>query len=192
MPILPWKVLHSRTVIKDRWIDLRADSCQLPDGTPIDPFYVSRQPDFAVAVAVTQEGQFILVRQYRHGTRQILLELPAGCIEEADSDIPAAAARELLEETGYEGDPPRFLCRLAPNATSSSSFGHCYLITGCRRVREQKLDASEDMEVVLLTRQELTDLLRENGLLQAVHVAALFYAFQSPSLSQAAPPARTL
>lgn len=176
MAIRPWTVEGSRTLLKDRWINLRADECRLPDGTPVSPFYVNSLPDFVVAVALTTEGEFIFVRQYRHGTGQILLEFPAGCLEETDPDAGRAAARELLEETGYAGDPPVFLCKVAPNASGLSNFAHCYLITGCRKVREQELDATEDIEVVILSREETDRLLAGGGLVQAVHVAAMYYA----------------
>ena len=100
MAIRPWILNGSTTVIKNRWINLHADDCELPDGTKVSPFYVNSIPDFVVAVAVTEDGDFIFIRQYRHGTKQILLEFPAGCIEESDQDAAAAVKRELLEETG--------------------------------------------------------------------------------------------
>ncbi len=178
MAIKPWICNGSTTIIKDRWINLHADDCTLPNGTPISPFYVNTLPDFVVAVAVTESGDFIFVRQYRHGTRQILLELPAGCLEPTDESAASGAVRELLEETGYVGDTPVFLCKVAPNATSLSNFAHCYLITGCKKVREQALDASEDLEVVILSAGELRMLLDEGDIIQAVHVAALYYAEQ--------------
>lgn len=176
MSIKPWICNGSKTIVKDRWIDLHADDCQLPDGTRISPFYVNNIPDFVVTVAVTAEGDFLFVRQYRHGTKQILLELPAGCLEESDTDTAQAAARELLEETGYAGEEPVFLCKVAPNASSLSNFAHCYLVTGCRRVREQDLDATEDLEVVVLSADETRALIQGGGLVQAVHVAAMYYA----------------
>lgn len=176
MAIQPWIIHGSKTLVKDRWIDLHADDCELPNGTKVSPFYVNTLPDFVVAVAVTDGGDFIFVRQYRHGTRQILLELPAGCMEPSDHDPGAAAARELLEETGYAGNPPVFLCKVAPNASSLSNFAHCYLITGCKKVRAQELDATEDLEVVVLSGEETRRTLENGGLVQAVHVAAMYYA----------------
>ncbi len=140
MSIKPWICNGSKTIIKDRWIDLHADDCELPDGTKISPFYVNTVPDFVVAVAITVDGEFIFVRQYRHGTRQILLELPAGCMEPTDANPAAGAARELFEETGYAGSEPVFLCKVAPNAACISNFAHCYLITDCKRVSGQHLD----------------------------------------------------
>ena len=133
MSIKPWICNGSRTIVKDRWIDLHADDCALPDGTKISPFYVNDVPDFVVVVAVTVDGDFVFVRQYRHGTRQILLELPAGCMEPTDSDPGAGAARELFEETGYAGSEPVFLCKVAPNAACISNFAHCYLIRDCKK-----------------------------------------------------------
>ena len=69
-----------------------------------------------------------------------------------------------------------FLCKVAPNASSLSNFAHCYLVTGCRRVKEQELDATEDIEVVVLSAAETKKLMEEGGLVQAVHVAAMYYA----------------
>ena len=176
MSIKPWIFKGSTTIIKDRWIDLHADDCELPDGTKISPFYVNTIPDFVVAVAVTAEGDFVFVRQYRHGTRQILIELPAGCMEKTDVTPAAGAARELLEETGYAGDEPVFLCKVAPNATNLSCFAHCYLITNCHKVGGQSLDVSEDIEVLVLSAAKTRKLMAEGGLVQAVHIAAMYYA----------------
>ena len=163
MSIKPWICNGSRTIVKDRWIDLHADDCALPDGTKISPFYVNDVPDFVVVVAVTVDGDFVFVRQYRHGTRQILLELPAGCMEPTDAD-PAA------------GSEPVFLCKVAPNAACISNFAHCYLITDCKRVSGQHLDATEDLEIVVMSAGETRKLMTEGGLVQAVHVAAMYYA----------------
>ena len=176
MSIKPWICNGSRTIIKDRWIDLHADDCALPDGTKISPFYVNDVPDFVVVVAVTVDGDFIFVRQYRHGTRQILLELPAGCMEPTDSDPGAGAARELFEETGYAGSEPVFLCKVAPNAACISNFAHCYLIRNCKKVSSQHLDATEDLEIVVMSAEETKKLMAEGRLVQAVHVAAMYYA----------------
>lgn len=176
MAIKPWICNGSKTIIKDQWINLHADDCELPDGTKISPFYVNTIPDFVVTVAVTENGEFIFVRQYRHGTRQILLELPAGCLEESDPDASSAAARELLEETGYAGNEPVFLCKTAPNASCLSNFAHCYLVTGCHRVSGQALDSTEDLEVVVLSADETKELIKSGGLVQAVHLAAMYYA----------------
>ena len=81
---MAWKVLKRDIVFQDTWVQLEASRCELPDGRIIEPFYVKRDPDFAVVVAVTKDGRLVLVRQYRHGVEKVLLELPAGAIEKGD------------------------------------------------------------------------------------------------------------
>ena len=176
---LSWKILDETTVIKDSWIDMRASTCQLPGGMVIAPFYVNHLPDFAVVVAVTPEHRVIMVRQYRHGVEKVLLELPAGCIE-AGEDPKDGAARELLEETGYKAGSLEFLFKIAPNASNCTSYAQCYLARNVFPAAPQNLDETEALEVVELEGEEVK--LREGGVEQAVHVAALYRAAELGAL----------
>lgn len=178
---LSWKILDETTVIKDSWIDMRASTCQLPGGMVIAPFYVNHLPDFAVVVAVTPEHRVIMVRQYRHGVEKVLLELPAGCIE-AGEDPKDGAARELLEETGYKAGSLEFLFKIAPNASNCTSYAQCYLARNVFPAAAQNLDETEALEVVELEGEEVKRLLREGGVEQAVHVAALYRAAELGAL----------
>ena len=178
---LSWKILDETTVIKDSWIDMRASTCQLPGGMVIAPFYVNHLPDFAVVVAVTPEHRVIMVRQYRHGVEKVLLELPAGCIE-AGEDPRDGAARELLEETGYKAGSLEFLFKIAPNASNCTSYAQCYLARNVFPAAPQNLDETEALEVVELEGEEVKRLLREGGVEQAVHVAALYRAAELRAL----------
>lgn len=178
---LSWKILDETTVIKDSWIDMRASTCQLPGGMVIAPFYVNHLPDFAVVVAVTPEHRVIMVRQYRHGVEKVLLELPAGCIE-AGEDPKDGVARELLEETGYKAGSLEFLFKIAPNASNCTSYAQCYLARNVFPAAPQNLDETEALEVVELEGEEVKRLLREGGVEQAVHVAALYRAAELGAL----------
>ena len=178
---LSWKILDETTVIKDSWIDMRASTCQLPGGMVIAPFYVNHLPDFAVVVAVTPEHRVIMVRQYRHGVEKVLLELPAGCIE-AGEDPKDGAARELLEETGYKAGSLEFLFKIAPNASNCTSYAQCYLARNVFPAAPQNLDETEALEVVELEGEEVKRLLRDGGVEQAVHVAALYRAAELGAL----------
>ena len=178
---LSWKILDETTVIKDSWIDMRASTCRLPGGMVIAPFYVNHLPDFAVVVAVTPEHRVIMVRQYRHGVEKVLLELPAGCIE-AGEDPRDGAARELLEETGYKAGSLEFLFKIAPNASNCTSYAQCYLARNVFPAAAQNLDETEALEVVEMEGEEVKRLLREGGVEQAVHVAALYRAAELGAL----------
>lgn len=170
-----WRILSRKTVMKDRWIDVEASVCELEDGTRIEPYYVSHARDFAVVVPVTEEGEMVLVRQYRHGIQEILLELPAGTMEPGETP-EEVAKRELEEETGYHADSLEFLFRTAPNASNTSNFAWCYLARNVKWKCEQRLDETEDVEVVKLPLKTVWELLEQGGFVQAVHVAALYRA----------------
>lgn len=174
---LNWKTLSRTTVYKDSWVELEASACQLPDGRVISPFYVNRVNDFAVVVAVTEEGELIAERQYRHGIEEVIWELPAGAIEPGE-DPEEAARRELLEETGYRAEELEFLFKMAPNASTLSNFAWCYLARKAVPEGGQKLDALEDLEIHKIPLKEAGEMLENGEFPQAVHTAALYKAFE--------------
>ena len=173
--IKKWEVLERKTVLKDKWIDSEASKCRLSDGTVIEPFYVNHIPDFAVIVPVTEEGKIVLVRQYRHGVEEVLLELPAGCMEPGE-EPEVSAHRELSEETGYTGGAWKFLFKLCPDASKSSNYAWCFVAEGVKKTQGQHLDETEELEIVEMTIPEVRKALREGKFVQAVHTAVL-YAF---------------
>lgn len=174
---MKWELLSSRTLVKDTWIHLTADECRMSDGTMIAPFYVNHAPDFVVVIGVTEDGKMPMIRQYRHGLREVLLEVPAGCVEQGET-FEEAAKRELMEETGYQADSIEFLFKTAPNASCFTNYAWCYLARNVRKTGEQSLDATEEIAVELMEISEVKELLRTGGIVQAVHVAALYRALE--------------
>jgi ADP-ribose pyrophosphatase len=157
MKDLHWKTLSSQYLFTDNWLTLRADTCETP---------------------LTKEGKFILERQYRHALGITSIELPGGCVDPGDPSLEAALRRELLEETGYVFESIEFLGKVSANPSTNSNWAHLYLATGGRLEQEQTLDPNEEIEVCLYTYDELKELLRGNGVVQSMHIAAFFYAFQ--------------
>src|SRR5580700_8272794 len=178
MKDLRWKTLSSKYLFTDNWLTLRADTCETPEGKVVSPYYVYEFPDWVMAVALTTDGKFILERQYRHAAGVTCIELPGGCVDAGDASLEAALRRELLEETGYKFESVEFLARVSANPSTNSNWAHLYLATGGRLEREQKLDPNEEIEVCLYSYEELKELLRKNGVVQSMHIAAFFYAFQ--------------
>jgi ADP-ribose diphosphatase len=87
-----WKLLPSEYVLHGRWLSLRADTCQLPNGCTIAPYYVLEYPTWVNIVALTKDHEVVLVRQYRHGVQQTVLELPSGTVEAIDLSPLAAVS----------------------------------------------------------------------------------------------------
>ena len=99
-----WKVLKSELVFDEKWYKLRRDEVELPNGKVMDDYYVSVRPDVVLSFPVTEDGDVIFVRQYKHAAADVFIELPGGVIDDHESNPKEAAKRELLEETGYTSD----------------------------------------------------------------------------------------
>jgi 8-oxo-dGTP pyrophosphatase MutT (NUDIX family) len=173
-----WKLLSSKYLFNDTWLTMRSDRCEKPDGKIIDPYYVYEFPDWVTAVALTKENKIIMVRQYRHALGKTLLEIPGGCVDATDESFEKAIARELLEETGYEFESFEFLGNTSANPSTNNNIMYMYLAKGGVKVKEQQLDEGEDIEVLLLSIDEVKQLIRENKLMQSMHVTALLYALE--------------
>jgi len=175
MSDLKWEKLASKYLVKEQWATLRVDTCRMPNGTLIDDYYVLEYPGWVNAIALTEENEVILIRQYRHGAEEIILELPGGCID-AGENPEQAVKRELLEETGYEFESIELICQLYANPSTSGNITTSYLAKGGKKVQEQHLDGREEIEVLTVGIDEFKKLVFENKLPQALHASAAFHA----------------
>lgn len=87
-----WNVLESKNIVKDEWLTLRADRYQMPNGRLVEPYYVFEFPEWVNIVGVTDNDEVVLVKQYRHGIRKTVLELPCGTVRE-NGTLPIQAPR---------------------------------------------------------------------------------------------------
>lgn len=175
---LKWKTLQSEYLFKDLWFTVRKDTCEMPGGKLVSPYYVYEFPNWVTALALTEDGKVVLEKQYRHALGEVAWEIPGGCIDDTDASPEAAIARELLEETGYQFNHYEFLGKTSANPSTNNNWMYMYLATGGKRVREQELDDNEDIIVELFTIEELHQMLKENKIIQSMHVTTIFYALQ--------------
>lgn len=150
---------------------------ELPDG-PVD-FIRLEMPDWANVVAVTEDGDFVLVKQHRWGTSETTLEIPGGIVDPGE-DALTAARRELLEETGYGGGVARALGTVRPNPAIQNNTLHGFLIEGVTKMAEPHLDPAEDIEIVFCSREELVAHLVANRIDHALAVVSLQRALWVP------------
>lgn len=176
MAIQKWNTLESEYIIRRPWLTARCDKVQLPDGTVHPEYYVLEYPTWVNVIAITADGDFVMVEQYRHGLRDVFTELVAGVVEEGEAPIEAAR-RELLEETGYAGGEWEKLTVLSQNPGSTDNLTHCFLACGVVKVSEQHLDATEDIAVKLLTRGEVKAMLLADSVKQSLMAAPLWKYF---------------
>jgi ADP-ribose pyrophosphatase len=178
MDPLDWNLLESTYLHRDAWFTARRDRCRTPQGKIVDPYYVLEYADWVNALAITNEGMVILVRQYRHGLGKTINELPGGCIEAKDASVEAAIRRELLEETGYGFEKVEEICRISPNPSTQTNICYGFLATGGIQRQKQVLDPTEEIELLIISMDELERMLEANEIWQAMHVTTLYYAFR--------------
>ncbi|MFN0073391.1 MAG: NUDIX hydrolase [Chloroflexota bacterium] len=151
----PWRTRSRREVYDaSPWLRLYADEVELPDGRVVAEYFSLDMPDHAIIVAVTPDGQVVVERNYKHGPRQVCLNLPAGYLEPGEDPLNAAK-RELLEETGYVADVWTFLGAFAEDGNRGCGRAFIYLAQGAREVSEPASGDLEEMVIGLLSMAEL-------------------------------------
>jgi 8-oxo-dGTP pyrophosphatase MutT (NUDIX family) len=172
-----WTTVSSKTLLERWWLTLREDHVRLPTGAEIEEFHIAEYPDWALAVALTDDGDAVLVEQYRYAVDRVALEFAAGVVAPGEPPLEAAR-RELLEETGYAADDWTALGRCAVEPARHTNYGHLFVARGARRVGAPALDATEDLRVQLVPATELSALVERGEIVHGTHIAAVFWALQ--------------
>ena len=158
-----------------RKFDFEVNQLKLPNGS-IGNWECIRHPGGSMAVPVTADGSFVLVRQYRFAMQGRLLEFPAGTVEKDETPL-VTIQREIQEETGYEAATWRTLGQF-PNAPGySDEIIYAYLATDLTKLSEApQLDEDEDIEVVLMSADELEKAILGGTPIDAKSIAAFYMA----------------
>jgi 8-oxo-dGTP pyrophosphatase MutT (NUDIX family) len=172
---MKWKTLSSGYINQHVFFTARHDRCIREDGTIIDPYYVVELPTSATALPITEDGKIVLVKQYRHPIEEVIFETPGGFIDKGE-DFATGMKRELMEETGYVFTHIEPLGRVAANPGLLNNFTELFLATGGKKISGQQLDHNEEIEIVLVSMEELLDMLMKQEIKQSLHVNCIFYA----------------
>lgn len=167
-----WTVVNSEYNFKSPFGNLRRDTCEMPDGTVIENYYVNEYADWVNAVVLTEDEEIILVEQYRHPGNDFYLEIPAGKVEEGES-YEEAIRREIREETGYGSDQELIhLGEFMVNPATQTNKVITFLMLDAKRIYEQDLDEAEVLEVRHFPFTSMGDMIRRMEITQLFTVTS--------------------
>lgn len=179
---LMWEEVCCEHIVRDEWIDFRKSAYRLPDGSIFEPFYSYSRRNFVVIVATDTEGNYICVKQYRHGIHKVTTEFCAGGIERNDGkeyggnedsaseDALSAAKRELEEETGCVSDEWRHLYTVGAQPTIADNYAYIFEARNCVNTKDRHLDETEFLNVALCSKEELEERIHDGSFEQPIHI----------------------
>lgn len=177
--IRPWSVQESELVLDNRWAKVRRDTCELSDGRVIPDYYYWEGGDFAQVFAITPSNEVVLTRQYKHGVKEIVMELPAGLIDSNDETPLATAQRELKEETGYTGEDWVDLGVLNVSSAKATTRAYVFLTRHAVKKFEPDRDTNETIDVFLLKVEEVIEFISRGKIRDSSSIATTFLALHA-------------
>ncbi len=146
-----WKVLKEEDVSPSKWFPIKKHSVELGNGKIIDDYFISPMGSVVMVLPITKKGEVVLVKQYKHGLGEIVIELPAGFQQECKT-LEESAVAELEEEAGIRTDVKNLISlgKNANNPTKIFSVVHGYLAKDLEFNSIQQLDGNEEIEILMV------------------------------------------
>ena len=171
-----WKLSKTETGPDLTLFQARFDWQENPRNGHVVKAIVLEAPDWVNVVALTPSGELVVVRQYRFGTGEITLEIPAGIVEPGE-DSRAAAARELLEETGFSTESWEYLGWVEPNPAFIDNRCHHWLARDVELISRPAQEKGEHLEIEVLSMEEIQKEVRSGAFRHSLSFSALSQVF---------------
>ncbi|CAN5631208.1 NUDIX hydrolase [soil metagenome] len=169
-----WKRTKSKEIADCRVFKVREDFCQRESDKQKCTFFVLENPDWVNVIAITRDKQVVLIKQFRHGTQEIILEIPGGMIDESE-DPKDAARRELLEETGFSAEKFILLGKSRPNPAINNNTIYHFLALDCEKTQQTAFDEHESVVTKLVPLVEIGSLISDETITHSLVIAAFYY-----------------
>jgi len=165
-----WTLLATEDVSPSQWFPLEKRKYQMPNGKIVDDFYVTTLEDSVHIVPITKEGKIVLIRMYKQGADEIMIQFPAGRFEAKKHKNKLETAQlELEEETGIKvkAEDLEYVGKFALMTTKASEYAHLYLVRNVEFNSQQNLDDNEEIEILQLWPDEVDQYILEGKIADA-------------------------
>ena len=169
-----WKRRASEEVANCRVFKVRRDLSINPRDELEHDFYCIEAPDWINIVPLTANDEVVLIEQYRHGAERVTLEIPGGMVDEGEA-ARDAAARELLEETGYQASEVIFLGKTFPNPAIQNNWIHTFLARDLDFKGVPAFTATEHTAIRLVPLAKISDLIADGTINHALVVMGFYW-----------------
>lgn len=170
--IEPWVTTREEVEYTTKIFKLLSREMKIESEDHSATFSVLNAPDWVNIVPLTENGEVVLVEQYRYGTEEPTLELPGGMVDPGENPRECSE-RELLEETGFKAASWTDLGKVSSNPAILTNYTHTWLAEGCVKVQEQQLDGNERIHVHLVPLDEFLRLIHTGHVHHSLVVAAM-------------------
>ena len=174
--IKPWKCIQSFPSRSFRVFSVRTETTLSPRTGKQHDFYIIESRDWINVIPLTDDQQVVMIRQYRHGSREITLEIPGGLVDPGDTP-KKAAVRELLEETGYQAKKWLKIGVVNPNPALFNNRCHTFLARNINRIKDPVFDQTEDIEVLVVPLVKIPKLILKGEIDHAMVITAFGHFF---------------
>jgi 8-oxo-dGTP pyrophosphatase MutT (NUDIX family) len=174
--IKPWPCIRSQINQSFGFFSIRTDTTISPRTGLEHDFYVIESRDWVNVIPITNNHQVIMIKQYRHGSRKVALEIPGGLLDPGDTP-KKGAARELLEETGFQSKKLKQIGVVRPNPALFNNRCYTFLAQDIQKVADPKLDQTEDIEVVPVPLADISGFILKGKIDHAMVMTAFAWYF---------------
>jgi len=169
----PWKRLSSKSIYQNRWLSLREDQVELPDGrTTI--YGVVTCGDCVGVLPFVDRDRVVLVQQYRYVAGRTTWEMPTGGVHPGES-LEAAAQRELQEEAGYRAGQLKKIVAYHTSKSVLDETAHLYLAEELQPVHSQPTDDTEFIKTQLFPFPKLLSMVMHGEILDSMTIIAVLH-----------------
>lgn len=168
-----WDTISSKTVLSTKWLKIKHDRYILPNKKEGDYFFIATFGS-SVIVPITDEGEIVLIKQYRYLTKRISIEFPMGGIEDGQTPLQAAKA-ELEQESGYQAKKFTKIGDFNPFIGVTDEICNVYIAEKLTKTKQCE-DDTEKIDVLIHTPSEVRQLITKGKIWDGQSIAAWYFA----------------